>query len=437
MIATPWGDVQELPELDQDAAFSNGGPTPLAQRMPRERLYAAMIAACAQRGYEETTVTELLAISGVSRATFYEYFDNKAACFVATLEAVLEEVVAELAQAFDTDLPRAQQARECLRGLIEMVSTQPATARLCLVEPYVVGEAAMETMRGTVEALRLLAREALKELRGSDGMPEEISQAIVGGIRHILFRRVYAGELEGLAELEQPLWDWVLSYEPPPRPLRLKGRRPKPTPHDGSSAFAAHYPAERIVRGFASAVAEKGYPSTTISDISGHAAISQRTFYEYFDGKYEALMAALDSSGMQTAAAVLPAIRRSPGWPDSVRAAFGALCAFFVAEPDLARLREVAVYAAGPEAIAQRDKVGTQIFGEIFTETEGPDVDPMTRDAVVGALYSVMHRRIRMEGTESMPEIAPLMTFITLAPLLGAEQACEVANGDGLRRSAR
>jgi AcrR family transcriptional regulator len=434
MIETPWGEVQSLPDLDREEATPDGRSDLLHEKPAKERLFAAMIGACTDRGYEATTVTDLLALSGLSRATFYELFENKADCYNATLEATLGTVIGHLDEPFESDLPPEKQARECLSRLLALAADQPAAARLCVVEPYVAGETAMDSVLTAAERLRHHAREALSHIRGRE-MPEEASQAIVGGIRHILFRRLYFKEWEGLAELEQPIWDWVLSYEPPPQPLRLRGRRPKPVPHDGGSAFAAYYPAERIIRGFASAVAEKGYPATTIADISAHASISQRTFYEYFDGKEELLRAALDSSGMQFTAAVLPAIRRSPGWPDSVRASFGAACAFFAAEPELAHLRQVAVYAAGPDAIAHRDAVGTEIFREMLSGAEALEVDPVAREAVVGALYSVIHRQIRTQGAASAPELAPLLTYIALAPFIGAERACEVANGDGLRAS--
>ena len=39
--------------------------------------------------------------------------------------------------------------------------------------------------------------------------------------------------------------------------------------------------------------------------------------------------------------------------------------------------------------------------------------------------------RVRGGGTESLPRIAPLMTYVALAPFLGAEEACAVANGGG------
>jgi AcrR family transcriptional regulator len=52
-------------------------------RNQRERLFAAMVASTASKGYPATTVADLIALAGVSRATFYEHFDDKAHCFRA------------------------------------------------------------------------------------------------------------------------------------------------------------------------------------------------------------------------------------------------------------------------------------------------------------------------------------------------------------------
>ena len=46
----------------------------------------------------------------------------------------------------------------------------------------------------------------------------------------------------------------------------------------------------------------------------------------------------------------------------------------------------------------------------------------------------MIYDQIKGGGAESMQEVAPLATYITLAPFIGAEQACTVANGDGRGR---
>ena len=78
--------------------------------------------------------------------------------------------------------------------------------------------------------------------------------------------------------------------EYPPELSRLPPGR-----HGLPRDFVVHNQRERLIAGLAEAVAEKGYGGTTIADITRHAAVSRRTFYEHFDGKDECFVAAFDA----------------------------------------------------------------------------------------------------------------------------------------------
>ncbi|HEX4307950.1 MAG TPA: helix-turn-helix domain-containing protein, partial [Solirubrobacterales bacterium] len=78
--------------------------------------------------------------------------------------------------------------------------------------------------------------------------------------------------------------------EYPPELSRLPPGR-----HGLPRDFVVHNQRERLIAGLAEAVAEKGYGGTTIADITRHAAVSRRTFYEHFDGKDECFVAAFDT----------------------------------------------------------------------------------------------------------------------------------------------
>ncbi len=120
-------------------------------------------------------------------------------------------------------------------------------------------------------------------------MPAELLRGIIGGLYQVIYGRLRERREAELPDLVPGLWEWTMSFPPPPRPLRRPGRlivsRPIPT----APPFASYSAEQRIIRGFAVAVAAKGYPATTIADIAAAASISQTTFYEHFDGKAEAL----------------------------------------------------------------------------------------------------------------------------------------------------
>jgi AcrR family transcriptional regulator len=74
----------------------------------RLRMLDALANATAEKGYARTTVADVLARSGVSRATFYEHFRSKEEAFLAAYEAGVDVLLAgateELAIAGDDPL---------------------------------------------------------------------------------------------------------------------------------------------------------------------------------------------------------------------------------------------------------------------------------------------------------------------------------------------
>src|SRR4051794_38516252 len=85
------------------------GPPPGLSRLPpgrhglsrefvaqnqRDRLTAGMIAAVAECGYPETTITQIVKGAGLSRRTFYAYFETKEDCYLATCTAITDHLQA-------------------------------------------------------------------------------------------------------------------------------------------------------------------------------------------------------------------------------------------------------------------------------------------------------------------------------------------------------
>ena len=56
-----------------------------------------------------------------------------------------------------------------------------------------------------------------------------------------------------------------------------------------------------------------------------------------------------------------------------------------------------------------------------------PDTPPIAAEAIGGAIYALIHDQVKSKGPESLPELAPMATYMTLAPFIGAEEAYERA----------
>ncbi len=420
---TPWGDAAEL--KTSKLRPGRGTPRDEAERNQRERLFAAMVATVAERGYEATTVADLVELSGVSRSAFYRHFNDKQECFIAAIEALigpaLETVEGGLELPGNTEL-----AKQAFETLAQEIVDQPAAAKMCFVDVYAAPEGVALVDR-TIDAFEVLVTQMLDQTPGYEGMPSEIVRALIGGVQKVITKRLYRGQEKELLELAPQLWDWLFLNPTPPGPLKASRRRSrKPSPFEERQATSS--PPERILRALAAVVSEKGYHETTVADIVERAKTSGRTFYEHFDSKEDAMVAALDSGSQKMLAEAMPAFRRTHDWQHAVQATQEAMFTFGVQEPEYAHLGAVEIFGAGIRALEQREKVteGMELLLAHGYEVNAA-VPKITAEAIGGALYALFYDHVKQKGAERLPEIVPPVVYVTLVPFLGAEEAYALA----------
>jgi AcrR family transcriptional regulator len=405
-----------------------GTPRAEADRNQRERLFAAMVAAVDEKGYEATTVADIVKLSAVSRSAFYRHFEDKEACFLAAVEAIVEPTLEQLGA--DESAPAGiERARQAFETVIRAIVEQPAAARMCVVEIYAAGTEGAALLDRMMDSSTDVAAALLEQVPERQGMPRGLVRAIVGGIQKVIHKRLYRGQEEELLDLIPQLWDWIFCYPVPPGPLKARRRRPvRALPFEERQSLAA--PPERVLRALAAVVAEKGYPDTTVAEVVDRARTSQRTFYEHFKNKEDAIVAALDSGSAHMLAAAMPAFRRAPDWPHAVHDTQEAMFRWGAEEPEYARMGGKEMYAAGKRALDQREVV-TEGFEALLKPGYElkPDTPPIAAEAIGGALYSLLYDHVNKEGPETLPDLVPTLVYVTLAPFLEAEEAYEVAVG--------
>ena len=111
--------------------------------------------------------------------------------------------------------------------------------------------------------------------------------------------------------------------------------------------------------------------------------------------------------------------------------------AFGIEEPEYSRLGAVEMYAAGKRALQTRDTIMEGLEALLAPGYElAPDAPPIAAEAIGGAIYALVYDQVKAKGPESLPELVPMATYMTLAPFLGAEEAYSIATGaaeDGKR----
>jgi AcrR family transcriptional regulator len=174
----------------------------------RARIFQGFAAALAYHGYEDTKVTDVIELAGVSRATFYERFESKEACFDAAYEDGVGRLVAVVAEAAQGERGWANRLSAGLSAGLDFLAADPALAYLLFVESLAAARPARLEHERSLERLA----EALRPAANECGLvSEETARMLAGGLASHLSGRILAGEAERLPELHEPLLQYLLA----------------------------------------------------------------------------------------------------------------------------------------------------------------------------------------------------------------------------------
>jgi AcrR family transcriptional regulator len=196
-------------------------------RSQRGRMLEAMIEVAAERGYAGASVAEVIARAAVSRRTFYEQFADKEDCFCAAYDATARLLLDELHAALAAPGTPAERIDRMVGAYLDRVASEPAAARLFLLEAFAAGP--------VVLARRLRAQEAMADLVAATlGAGTEAGRfacrALVHAVISIVTAHVAMGGVRRVAALRAPIAQLVRhtlrALEPPPRRrARVPARR--------------------------------------------------------------------------------------------------------------------------------------------------------------------------------------------------------------------
>jgi hypothetical protein len=64
---------------------------------------------------------------------------------------------------------------------------------------------------------------------------------------------------------------------------------------------------------------------------------------------------------------------------------------------------------------------------------QAPDTPAIAGEAIGGAIYALIYEQVRRRGAAHLSQILPAVTYVALAPFVGAPEAVAVANKGALR----
>ena len=176
----------------------------------RLRIFDGLAAALAYHGYEDTKITDIVELAGVSRPTFYEYFESKDQCFAAAYEDGVARLVAAIEAAVEGERDWRARLSAGLRAGLDFLAAGPPLAHLLLVEALAAARPARLEHERSLARLAQALRPPSSEL-GEGAPSEETARLLAGGLASHLSGRVLAGEAERLGESHELLLGYLLA----------------------------------------------------------------------------------------------------------------------------------------------------------------------------------------------------------------------------------
>jgi AcrR family transcriptional regulator len=169
----------------------------------RGRIFDALAAVAARKGYAEVTVQDVISRAGVSRRTFYDLFPGKEACFLAAFDTIALRVFRAVDTAYrdgeDTAWPDRLGAG--LRALTNLYASEPSLARLAMVDVMGAGPEALSRRDATLRHFTVFLEGGRNELPDGVHSPDLLARAVVGGMWEAVYAYVRDGHAEHLGEL--------------------------------------------------------------------------------------------------------------------------------------------------------------------------------------------------------------------------------------------
>lgn len=185
----------------------------LVARSQRERLIAAVVGVTAAKGYQPTSVADILKAAGVGRESFYRYFENKEDCFLAANDVLIGHLETEIEAAYEAAGPWPTRVRMALAAALKWLAADPDVASVMLIEMGTVGPVATERFRQNFHRLSELLDDGRKLSGGGAADLPNITRIAGAAVFARVYEEVAMGDAGGLpALLPELIFELLLPF---------------------------------------------------------------------------------------------------------------------------------------------------------------------------------------------------------------------------------
>ena len=156
-------------------------------------MLAALVDVVAEHGAANLTVTHVVSRSGVSRRTFYEIFEDREDCLLATLENAVARIARDVEEAHGQSGSWRARIRAGLVVLLELLDDDPEIARLLIVESLAAGPRALVYREQVLAPIVAAVDDGRTQAKRGNGPPPLTAASVVGGVLSVLHSRLLTG----------------------------------------------------------------------------------------------------------------------------------------------------------------------------------------------------------------------------------------------------
>jgi AcrR family transcriptional regulator len=197
--AAPAGYPARVARLPQALRAQPVGRTRVTREQLGERQYEAILAAAtkvfAKRGYQDSTIENIVDASGVGVGSFYAHFEGKDDCLDQVCARIEEEASAALEGSIEsTDW--AGRLCDGLHAALAYIKANPLAARVALLEAQTGGPDAVGRYSAMVDRLAAFLRRGRRASTLGRSWPATFEEATASGLVWLMQERLVRGELD-------------------------------------------------------------------------------------------------------------------------------------------------------------------------------------------------------------------------------------------------
>jgi AcrR family transcriptional regulator len=177
----------------------------------RRRVLEAATGVFARRGYQSSTVDQIVSAARIGVGSFYGLFESREDCFLRVYDMIVAEAEERIVAAVDGEAPWRDRVVEGLRELLELAAAEPDRARIVIVEAPRAGPAGEARYAETVAGLAAWLREGRSAGGAGEGPTPAFEHAAVAGLAWTLHQRLALGQRLPVRELLPEMTDFLVA----------------------------------------------------------------------------------------------------------------------------------------------------------------------------------------------------------------------------------